>query len=264
METLSRRVFLSPASRDRWIMGGCLVLLVLLSWLYLAAMADAMDAMDTGRESHWMWLMPMGTWGASEFLLGFAMWAVMMVGMMLPSAAPMLFAFLSISRTRPKQSGLLGPAGAFLLGYLVVWGGFSALATAAQWLLHAVALLTPTMQSSSVVLNAALLVAAGIYQFLPIKYACLAKCRLPLGFLMTEWRSGTRGAFIMGLRHGAYCLGCCWLLMTLLFVTGVMSLFWIAVLTPLVLVEKVFPFGRAAARLAGVAMVASGTWILMH
>jgi predicted metal-binding membrane protein len=265
MKTLTRWASISVVGRDRWIMGACLALLLLLSWLYLAALADAMDAMDdAGRESHWMWLMPMGTWGAAEFLLGFAMWAVMMVGMMLPSAIPMLFAFLSVSRTRPERSGSLGPAGAFLLGYLVVWGGYSALATAAQGLLHAGALLTPAMQSSSAVFNAVLLVAAGIYQFLPFKYACLAKCRLPLGFLLTEWRDGTRGGFIMGLRHGTYCVGCCWLLMALLFVAGVMNLLWIAMLTALVLVEKVTPFGRAAARMAGLVMAASGVWIWTH
>lgn len=265
MKTLMRWTSISPVGRDRWIMGACLSLLLLLSWLYLAAMADAMDAMnEAGRESPWMWMMPMGPWGTGEFLLGFAMWIVMMIGMMVPSSIPMLFIFLSVSRARPRQSGHLGPAGAFLLGYLVVWGGYSALATAAQWLLHASALLTPTIQSSSAMFNAVLLVAAGIYQFLPFKYACLSKCRLPLGFFLTEWRDGTRGSFIMGLRHGAYCVGCCWLLMALLFVTGVMNLLWIAMLAALVLVEKVFPFGRAAARMAGVAMVASGMWIWTH
>jgi len=187
----------------------------------------------------------------------------MMVGMMVPSAAPMLFAFLNVSRSRPAGLSPIAATAAFLLGYLLVWGGYSVLATAAQWALHATDLLVPTMRSSSVVLNALLLIAAGVYQFLPIKNVCLSKCRLPLGFLLTEWRDGWTGAVTMGLRHGAFCVGCCWLLMALLFVAGVMNLLWIALLSVAVLVEKAVPFGRQAARVIGALMIAAGLVVLV-
>jgi predicted metal-binding membrane protein len=253
------------ARGDRWIVGASLALLILLSWLYLGVMADTVKAMTgEGGSAAYMWLMPMGQWGVTEFVLGFAMWVVMMVGMMLPSAAPMLFAFQRVSRSRPEGASAIGPVGAFLLGYLLVWGMFSFLATVAQWILHATEVLTPAMVSSSNSFNAALLIAAGIYQFVPLKHTCLSKCRVPLGFLLTEWRDGLRGALIMGFRHGAFCVGCCWLLMALLFVGGVMNLLWIALLTVVVLVEKVLPFGRQAASVAGVLMIVGGSWILMR
>jgi predicted metal-binding membrane protein len=187
----------------------------------------------------------------------------MMIGMMVPSAAPMLFAYLNVSRSRPASLSPVAATAAFLLGYLLVWGGFSVVATTAQWALHATELLGPTMRSSSASLNALLLIAAGVYQFLPIKNVCLSKCRLPLGFLLTEWRDGWTGAVRMGLRHGAFCVGCCWLLMALLFVAGVMNLLWIALLSAAVLVEKALPFGRQAARAVGVLMIAAGVGVLV-
>jgi predicted metal-binding membrane protein len=252
------------ARGDRWIMGARLVLLTVLSWLYVAVVADAMKAMTgEGGSSTYMWLMPMGQWGATEFVLGFAMWAVMMVGMMVPSASPMLFAFHRISRSRPTSTSPIVLVGAFLLGYLLVWVAFSLLATATQWLLHVTAILTPAMVSSSRYFSATLLIAAGIYQLTPLKQACLSKCRVPLGFLLTEWRDGLRGALIMGFRHGWFCVGCCWLLMALLFVAGVMNLLWIALLAGAILVEKLLPFGRHAASAAGVLMIASGLWMLV-
>jgi len=254
----------TSARRDRWLLGSCLVVLVVLAWLYLAILAEATAAMDGGpHSSRAMWLMPMGDWGASEFALGLAMWAVMMVGMMVPSAAPMLFAFLNVSRSRPGGPAPIAATAAFLLGYVAVWGGFSILATAAQWALHSAGLLVPTMRSSSVALNALLLIAAGVYQFLPVKNVCLSRCRLPFGFLLTEWRDGWTGALTMGLRHGGFCVGCCWLLMALLFVAGVMNLLWIALLSAAVLVEKTFRLGGQAARAMGASMIAAGlgVWV---
>lgn len=253
------------ARNDRWIIGASLVVLTLLSWLYLAIAADAMKAMtgESGSSAD-MWLMPMGRWGATEFALGFAMWAIMIIGMMVPSASPVLFAFLRKSRSHPKSASPIGLVGAFLLGYLLVWGLFSLLATATQWLLHTTAVLTPSMVSSNRVFSATLLIAAGAYQFSPLKHICLSKCRVPLGFLLTEWRDGMRGALIMGFRHGGFCVGCCWLLMALMFVAGVMNLLWIALLTGLILVEKVLPFGRQAAGATGVLMIVGSLWILVR
>lgn len=166
----------------------------------------------------------------------FVMWAGMMVAMMLPSAAPMILAFDTVERS--GAGGRASRALVFAAAYLLVWVGFSALAAGAQWLLQAGGLLTPMIVSNSDGLTAGLLVLAGLYQLTPLKRACLRHCRTPLGFLMAEWREGTRGAFAMGLRHGLYCAGCCWALMLLLFVAGVMNPVWIAVLAVAVALEK--------------------------
>jgi predicted metal-binding membrane protein len=152
----------------------------------------------------------------------------------------------------------------FLLGYLALWTGFSALAAVAQAALGRAQLLTSMGVSTSPALSAGLLIAAGAYQFSPWKYVCLSKCRAPLGFLLTEWRDGWSGAFLMGLRHGLYCTGCCWLVMTILFVAGVMNPAWIAVLTVIVLAERVFPYGRWVSNLVGVAAVCGGCWVLLR
>jgi predicted metal-binding membrane protein len=258
----TRGVVTSLARVERAVIGAGLLALTLLAWLYLVVLADAMDAMRGGDRAAFMGLMPMGRWGPAEFALCFAMWFVMMVAMMVPSAAPMLFAFHSLSRTRVGS----GRAGrrfiAFLLGYFGVWSGFSVAATAAQGWLHEAAVVTDLMTSSSRTLDAVLLLGAGMYQFAPMKHVCLSRCRTPMGFLLTEWRDGTRGALLMGLRHGLYCVGCCWALMALLFVGGVMNLLWIAVLAAAVLGEKALPFGAMSAKLAGLVMLAVGLWLL--
>jgi predicted metal-binding membrane protein len=247
---------------ERLVIGACLLGLTLLSCLYLVLLADAMDAMNgDGRASAYMWLMPMGRWGPAELVLCCVMWIVMMVAMMVPSAAPVLFAFHALSRSRPGADPVGARFVAFFLGYLLVWFAFSVLATGAQWWLHEAALVTDTMVSSSRTLDALLLVSAGIYQFVPMKSVCLSKCRAPMGFLLTEWRDGTTGALVMGLRHGAFCVGCCWGLMVLLFVGGTMNLLWIGVLAAAVLIEKALPFGGAAAKAFGLAMIAAGLWL---
>jgi predicted metal-binding membrane protein len=146
----------------------------------------------------------------------------------------------------------------FVLGYLVVWTTYSVAAALAQAGLHAAALMSPAMAATSPLLAGGLLVAAGVFQWTPLKRACLAGCRSPLSFLMAGWREGRGGAFVMGLRHGLYCLGCCWALMALLFVVGVMNLLWVAAIAVAVLVEKVVPRGDLVGRLAGVALVAAG------
>ncbi|HLY96960.1 MAG TPA: DUF2182 domain-containing protein, partial [Sideroxyarcus sp.] len=150
----------------------------------------------------------------------------------------------------------------FLLGYLVVWTVFSVLATLAQWGLHATALLSPTMDRATPVIGGAVVIAAGMYQWTPAKLACLARCRSPLGFIMTEWRERVSGAFVMGFRHGLFCAGCCWALMLLLLAVGVMNLYWVAGLTLFVLMEKTFRFGQALAKVSGALLIAWGIWML--
>jgi len=196
-------------------------------------------------------------WSAADLFYTFAMWAVMMAGMMAPSALPMLLLFAAARAGRDKR-GVSPATLTFGLGYLAVWTGFSVGATVAQWGLHQAALLSMAMASSSGRLTGAILIAAGVYQLTPWKSRCLTHCRSPLGFLMTNWRDGTMGAFRMGLRHGAYCLGCCWALMCVLFAVGVMNLVWVAALTVFVLIEKIGPAGAIVARVAGVAMVGFG------
>jgi predicted metal-binding membrane protein len=196
-------------------------------------------------------------WTPADVFFTFAMWAVMMVAMMAGAAAPVIFLFAAVHRRRDASS--VPPAVLlFASAYVTIWAGFSACAALAQWTLHKATLLSPTMRTSSPYLGGAILLGAGIYQLTPFKGACLTHCRSPLGFMMTHWREGRLGAFQMGLRHGAYCLGCCWALMCVLFVVGVMNLAWVGALTIFVLLEKAGPAGGMLARIAGAAMVIAG------
>jgi len=221
-------------------------------------MAWGMAHMDRGAE---MLIMPAMThWKPADLALVFLMWTVMMAAMMLPSAAPLVRTF---ARTTGAPSPVL-PTFAFAAGYLAVWTAFSALATLGQWGLLELRLITPMMESASGWLSGGLLIGAGAFQFTRFKSTCLNKCRSPLGFLMTEWRPGAGGAFVMGLHHGVYCAGCCAMLMLLLFVLGVMNLAWIAVLTLIVLAEKALPTeGIWPSRVLGVGLVLWGGYLLL-
>lgn len=243
----------TPLGQERAIIAAALATVVGLAWLSLWRLGGAMSDMD----QH-MGMPQMHAWSASDGLLLFAMWAVMMVAMMLPSASPMILAFTTMNRRRAPTGRPLGHTGMFVLGYLVVWAAFSGVATAAQWGLHVAALLSPGMVTASPAVGAGLLIAAGLFQWTPLKRACLIRCRSPLSFLLAEWREGARGALVMGLRHGAYCVGCCWLLMSLLFIAGVMNLVWVAAIAAFVLVEKAVPAGDRVGRLAGALLVVAG------
>lgn len=230
----------------------------MLSWIYLLRMAADMEGAGAGLA------MPrMQAWGSMDLLTLFAMWAVMMVAMMLPSATPLILLFGRMAERRRSRGRGHAATGVFVLGYLLAWTAFSLVATLGQWALHRAALLSPMMVSTSTVLGGSLLITAGIYQWTALKSACLESCRSPLGWLTSEWREGPMGALVMGLRHGGYCVGCCWALMTLLFVAGVMNLIWVAALAALVLLEKTTPQGTEAARAVGVLLMGWGTWILV-
>lgn len=244
--------------RDRTVVLAAVVALAGTSWAYIAYLAWEMGRMDM--------VMAMPTvrpWSAIDLLLLWIMWAVMMVAMMLPSAAPMILLFTSIQRRRRDRAHPYVPAGVFLLGYIVVWALYSLSATLLQWGLHTAALLSPMMVSTSAILGGGLLMGAGFFQFTPLKNTCLSACRSPMNFLSTEWREGSRGALVMGIRHGIYCVGCCWILMSLLFVVGVMNLLWVGLIAGFVLVEKLAPAGKWAGRIAGVAFVVAGGWVWM-
>jgi len=203
-------------------------------------------------------------WPLSAFVALFLMWTEMMVAMMLPSAAPMILTFATVNRKRREREEPFVSTSLFLLGYLAVWTGFSALAALAQWTLHSAALLSPLMVGTSPVFGGILLIAAGLFQWTPFKRTCLKHCRSPLSFLMTDWREGKAGAFTMGLKHGAFCTGCCWLLMVLLFVAGVMNMWWVAIIAILVLIEKVAVKGLWIGRSAGLGLALWGGWMLAN
>ena len=248
--------------RDRVIAGLGLAGLTGLSWLYLASMSGGMHSAAMEAEMHAAMGMPeMGAWGANTVVALFLMWAVMMVGMMVPSAAPVMLLILTVYRRRGGSDARISGA-LFVIGYLMIWVAFSAVATAGQVLLHRAALLTPEMSSRSTLVAGAILIIAGVYQWLPIKSACLTHCRSPLGFLTTHWRDGARGALSMGLGHGWFCVGCCWTLMALLFVVGVMNLLWVALIAAFVLLEKLTPAGPVVGRVAGVLLIAWGAYLL--
>ncbi|WP_244259120.1 DUF2182 domain-containing protein [Cupriavidus gilardii] len=250
--------------RDRLLVWGCMLVIAALAWAYLIHLQRSMapgaghDAMMAGMGMAMPMPMP---WAAADVFYTFAMWVVMMIGMMAPAAAPVMLVYTGLQRRREGRR-LPATVLCFGLGYLSVWAGFSAAMTLMQWALHEALLLSPAMAVSSRVAAGAILCLAGLYQLTPLKRACLTHCRSPLGFLMTNWRDGKRGALTMGMRHGAFCLGCCWALMGVLFVTGVMALVWVAALTLLVLLEKVGPAGLHVARLSGFVLIAAGALLI--
>jgi predicted metal-binding membrane protein len=280
--------------RDRAIVIGGLVGVIVLAWIYIllgagmgmtaiemTAITDAsgdMQAVDrengdgTGTAeggttsatvSMAMAVMQPVAWSAGYAVLMVFMWWIMMVAMMLPSAAPMILLYAAVNRKARERGAPFVPTGVFALGYLAAWGVFSLLAVALQWGLERTALLSSMMVGTSIVLGGLLLIAAGAWQLTPLKHACLKHCRSPLHFLSHHWRKGRWGAFRMGAEHGAFCLGCCWFLMGLLFYGGVMNLYWIVGLAAFVLLEKTAPAGHWIGSAAGVGLIAWGGLLLL-
>jgi len=229
---------------ERLLLWGGLAALTALAWLYLIRMP--MSLQDLGGLGARMLSALPSRW--ADWPLTFMMWAVMMVAMMVPSASPMVMAYARIASASGERPALR--VCSFVAGYIATWTLFSVLATASQIALQQLAFATPFI-------GATILAVAGIYQFTPFKRACLGRCQSSIGFLMTHWRDGASGAFRMGLQHGAFCVGCCWMLMALLFVVGVMNLAWVAAISVLVLLEKATRWGNAVAKVSGVALIAS-------
>lgn len=261
----------SVLRRDRTIVVGALAGMVLLSWTYILAGAG------TGMQALHMSGLPTATpmsslvavvqpmpWTVGYSLVIFVMWWLMMVAMMLPSATPMILLFAALTRQRHEAGAPYMGTGLFGSGYLVVWGGFSVIAVTLQWQLDRISLLSPMMLTTSMALGALLLIGAGVWQFTPLKRACLRHCRSPAEFLTHHWRKGRAGAFHMGIRHGVYCLGCCWMMMLLLFYGGIMNIYWIAALSMLVLVEKITPLRQWVTSLIGVTLIIWGGTLLAH
>ncbi len=248
--------FLTALRHDRAVVLAGLALVVALAWLYLLAGAGMqIETMDMGG-GRIMVMAPEWTIGYGVVVL--AMWAVMMVAMMLPSAAPVTLLVASIARRRAAAGSQVRRSTAlFVAGYLMVWLGFAATATLLQWGLSEAGVLSETMALANTMVAGLVLVAAGIYQWTPLKEACLRHCRSPLEFLMFHWREGGAGALSSGVGHGVFCLGCCWMLMALLFVGGIMNLAWIAAIALLVLIEKTLPWRGRTNRVIGAVL---GLW----
>ncbi len=246
---------------DRAVTVGSLLVLILLAWgwLFLGAGIE-MEQMDMGG-GEIMLMAP--EWTARYAALVFLMWVIMMLAMMLPSTAPAIL--LAGALMRQRDGGhIIGPTGLFVSGYVTIWCGFSLAATGLQWGLDRAGLLSGDMASGSATLAGVLLVAAGLYQWTPLKQSCLVQCRSPYEHLLRYWRQGTMGPMLAGVRHGLFCLGCCWVLMGLLFVGGLMNVLWIGGLALLVFIEKLLPRGPWVTRWAGVALVAWGAIVLIR
>ena len=252
--------------RDRQVVAGALALVTVLAWLYLLAGAGmGMSAMEMTRHS--MMPMPMmqhAEWDLSYAVLMFFMWWLMMIAMMLPSATPMILLATALNRRSQEQQAPYGSAAAFTAGYLLAWALFSLVATGAQWWLERVGWLTPMMVSASALLAGTVLLVAGAWQFSPWKAACLKHCRSPVQFLTEHRHPGNIGALWMGMNHGLFCLGCCWFLMALLFVGGVMNLYWIVGIAIYVAVEKVLPGGLKIVKAMGVVLMVWGAVLLVR
>ena len=248
--------------RDRLLIWLCIVLIAALAWAYLIHLARQMSSsMEYDAMMAKMGMATATPWTATDVFFTVVMWTVMMIGMMAGAAIPVLLLFAG-ARAGRGERGVPLTVLTFGLGYVTVWVGFSACAAIAQWALHQTAMLSPAMAAASPRVAGTILIAAGAYQLTPVKRACLTHCRSPLGFLMTNWREGNWGAFQMGVHHGGYCLGCCWALMCVLFVVGVMNLVWVAALPAFVLREKVGPAGVMVSRVAGAVMVALGIYVV--
>ncbi len=259
--------------RERQVVVAALVLVAALAWVYtLAGVGMEMNVFEMTHSATVPVMrgevtkstsMSMPKWNTGYAVIMLTMWWVMMVGMMLPSATPTILLAAAINRRSKTDRPLYGPTGFTAAGYLVVWLCFSAVAVAAQWALANGGQLSVTMQSTSAHLNGALLLAAGLWQLTPIKQACLRHCRSPVDYLIRHRRPGNRGALVMGMRHGTYCLGCCWFLMALLFVGGIMNLYWIVGLALFVLAEKALAHGVWFGRVSGVGLIIAGTATLL-
>ena len=246
----------SAIRRDRVVILIAIVLATVIAWSWLINMARDMTSAPM------MGMPAMDPWALGNLISMVIMWVIMMVGMMLPSATPMILIYARVVRQKNTLSAARALTASFTVGYLVMWAAFSVVATLLQAALQDLDLISSMLESTSSVLGGALFIAAGVYQLTPLKRACLKGCRSPLDFVLHSWRKGRIGSLVMGLEHGVLCASCCWMMMMLLFVVGVMNLFWVAALTVLVLAEKALPAGEWTARIGGVSMLGAGIWLL--
>ena len=248
--------------RDRIVIISGLILISLLAWLYIIYLYRQMSDMNMEALFFAMPMTP--AWTATDFILLFLMWFVMMIAMMTPSVAPLILIFAVVNRKRKEQQNPFVPTGYLFAGYFFIWAAFSLLATSLQWLLQHISLLTPEMRITSKILGGSILIVAGIFQFTPLKKTCLNYCRTPIDFIHRSWKEGKTGAISMGIENGIYCVGCCWTLMVLLFVSGIMNLLWVALIAFFVLIEKVSANARWVSPVAGAALIIYGMIIMLR
>jgi predicted metal-binding membrane protein len=251
----------SVLRRDRLITMAGLGGVTGLAWIYL--MIKAMNMADTPMVMDGIaGITQIKPWTPIDFVLILLMWIIMMIAMMIPSALPMILLFARVSRQAQEQGHPVAPVSAFVSGYVIAWVGFCLGATLLQWAFDQTALLSPMMVSTSPILGGILLIVAGVYQWTPLKAVCLRYCRSPFEFIARHWRKNTFGALRMGIEHGIFCLGCCWVLMTLLFIGGIMNLLWIAAIAGFVLLEKVTPFGIQVGKISGLVLALAGVFVI--
>jgi predicted metal-binding membrane protein len=248
--------------RDRLIIISGLFFITLLSWLYIFYLYNQMVYMDMNALFFAMPMTP--EWTIIDFILLFLMWLVMMIAMMTPSVSPLVLIFATINRQRKNQDRPFVNAAYLMAGYFLVWAAFSLVATTLQWVLQQISLLDPYMKTTSKILGGIILIATGIFQFTPLKQTCLTHCRSPLDFVLQHWKEGKQGALRMGIENGFYCLGCCWMLMALLFVTGIMNLLWVAIIALFVLVEKILSQIKWIPYFAGTVLILYGILLLIR
>jgi predicted metal-binding membrane protein len=252
--------------RDRIVVCVGLLVLSALAWGYIVWLAAQMYSNIPGTDMSAMGMLAsiFTPWTRGHFLFMFTMWAVMMVGMMAPSVAPLVVIYTQVARQSANLGKAFASAWWFVSGYFLAWILFAAVATLAQWGLEALALIAPMTGSANHGLGGTLLIAAGVYQWSPLKEACLSQCRAPLLFIQQHggFQASARGSLRLGFLHGMYCIGCCWALMVLLFVGGVMNLLWIAALMIFVFVEKLVSGRRFFSRFAGFVAINIGVWMI--
>ncbi len=248
--------------RDRLVIICGLFFITLLSWLYIIYLYNQMVYMDMNALFFAMPMTP--RWTATDFILLFLMWLVMMIAMMTPSVAPLVLIFAKVNRQRREQERPFVNAIYLMTGYFLIWAAFSLAATSLQWLLQQISWLNPEMKTTNKILGGIILIVTGLFQFTPLKQSCLKYCRAPLGFVLHHWKEGKQGALKMGIENGLYCVGCCWLLMVLLFVAGIMNLLWVALIAVFVLFEKIAPRAKWLPYVAGLALAGYGVLLLIR
>lgn len=241
---------------DRLIIIAGIAVVSVIAWTYMVKVSVSVGQLISAPTPH--------AWNLNVLASHFCMWIIMMIAMMLPTAGPMILTFSSISRGRKHKNQPYVKTSIFTGGYLLVTVGYSLFVTLLQWWLHYKAILTPFGSSNSQLFTGILLLTAGIYQWSKLKQVCLRFCRSPFHFLMVNWKEGVSGALYMGIKHGLLCAGCCWALMLLMFMGGVMNLLWMIVITAIILIEKVAPRGDIFAKTAGVAMMLVGFYFFIN
>ena len=247
----------SVFNRDYLLVFPVLILLIVISWVYISNLSNSTDSMKE------VSMIQGNEWMLNDFIAVFAMWSAMMIAMMLPSAVPMILVFSTVNRKRRENGNSFVGTWIFVLGNVIVWVSFGFVASLLQFVLHNLSVISDQLKLINPFASGIVLVAAGIYQFTTVKDVCLNNCQSPLSFVLSFWKEGKTGAFLMGIRHGIYCMGCCWLLMALLFVAGIMNILWIALIAVFVVIEKMIKKQRLVSYAAGFALIILGFWLIL-